>query len=107
MDVPGCGSTLSNEREAAKIMTGWPRAIDRLEATFDIKPKRLVGDTAYGTGSMLNWIVNDKKIAPPIPVWDKSEHDDDTLTSKDFPWDAQAEEYRCPQGKPLGSDWRP
>ena len=101
MDVQGCGSTLSSERDAAKVM------IDRVEATFDIKPDRLVGDTAYGTGPMLNWIVNDKKIAPHIPVWDKSERDDDTLTSKDFQWNAEAGEYRCPQGKPLRSDWRP
>lgn len=100
MDVQACGSTLSNERDAAKIM------IDRVEATFDIKPDRLVGDTAYGTGPMLNWIVNDKKIAPHIPVWDKSERDDDTLTSKAFQWDAQSGEYRCPQGKPIRSEWR-
>ena len=106
MDVPACGSTPSNEPDAAKIMTGWSRAIDRVEATFDIKPDRLVGDTAYGTGPMLNWIVDEKKIAPHIPVWDKSERDDDTLTSKAFQWDGQAGEYRCPQGKPLRSEWR-
>ena len=101
MDVQGCGSTLSNERDAAMVM------IDRVEATFDIKPERLVGDTAYGTGPMLNWIVNEKQIAPHIPVWDKSERDDDTLTSKAFQWDAKSGEYRCPQGKPLRSEWRP
>ena len=101
MDVQACGSTVSNERDAAKIM------IDRVEATFDIKPDRLVGDTAYGTGPMLNWMVNEKQIAPHIPVWDKSERDDDTLTSKDFQWNPEAGEYRCPQGKPLRSDWRP
>ena len=101
MDVQACGSTVSNERDAAKIM------IDRVEATFDIKPDRLVGDTAYGTGPMLNWMVNEKQIAPHIPVWDKSERDDGTLTSKDFQWNPEAGEYRCPQGKPLRSDWRP
>ncbi len=101
MDVQACGSTVSNERDAAKIM------VDRVQATFDIKPDRLVGDTAYGTGPMLNWMVNEKQIAPHIPVWDKSERDDDTLTSKDFQWNAEAGEYRCPQGKPLRSDWRP
>mgnify|MGYP003514031535 FL=1 len=58
LDVQGCGSTLSNERGAAKIM------IERGEATFDIKPDRLVGDTAYGTDPMLNWMVNEKQIVP-------------------------------------------
>ena len=38
--------------------------IDRVEATFDIKPDRWVGDTAYGSGPMLGWIVNEKQIAP-------------------------------------------
>ncbi len=27
--------------------------IDRVEAQFDIKPERLIGDTAYGTAPML------------------------------------------------------
>jgi transposase len=100
MDVQACGSTLSNERDAAKLM------LDRVEATFDLKPERLVGDTAYGSGPMLGWIVNEKHIAPHIPVWDKSGRDDGTLTSHDFQWDTQAEEYRCPQGYPLRREWR-
>jgi hypothetical protein len=28
--------------------------IDRVEQRFRLKPKRLVGDTAYGTASMLD-----------------------------------------------------
>jgi Transposase DDE domain len=54
MDLQACGSTLSNERDAAKLM------LDRVEATFDLKPDRLVGDTAYGSGPMLGRIVNEK-----------------------------------------------
>jgi len=100
VDVQACGSTLSNEREAARIM------IDRVEATFDIKPDRLVGDTAYGSGSMLGWIVNEKQIAPHIPVWEKSEREDGTLSSNDFRWDQKTDEYRCPQGHALRSQWR-
>jgi hypothetical protein len=81
--------------------------IDRVEATFDIKSDQLVGDTAYGTGPMLNWMVNEKQIAPHIPVWDKSARDDDTLTSKAFQWDAKSGKYLCPQGQPLRSEWHP
>ena len=50
--------------------------IERVEKRFDLKPKRLVGDTAYGAAPMLNWIVNDKQIEPHIPVWEKAERDD-------------------------------
>ena len=31
--------------------------IDRTEACFDLKPKRLAADTAYGTGMFLDWLV--------------------------------------------------
>jgi hypothetical protein len=55
--------------------------IDRVEERFDLKPKRLVGDTAYGTAPMLGWMVEDKQIDPHVPVWDKSERKDDTLSS--------------------------
>jgi hypothetical protein len=35
--------------------------LDRIESNYDIKPKRLMGDTAYGTGAMLDWLVEEKK----------------------------------------------
>ena len=54
---------------AAKTM------IERTEERFDIKPAYLAADTAYGSADTLNWIVNKKKIAPHIPVIDKSKRD--------------------------------
>jgi hypothetical protein len=66
-----------------------------------------VGDTNYGSAPMLEWMVNDKDIAPHVPVWDKSERNDGTLSRSDFIWDEAANEYRCPEGKPLKSNWRP
>jgi hypothetical protein len=65
-----------------------------------------VGDTAYGTAPMLGWMVQDKGIAPHVPVWDKSERKDGTLSSSEFIWDERANEYRCPQGPALLSDRR-
>jgi hypothetical protein len=50
--------------------------IERVEQRFHIKPQRLAGDTAYGTASLLGWMVNDKGIAPHVPVWDKSARTD-------------------------------
>jgi hypothetical protein len=35
-----------------------------------------------------------------------AERADGTLSISDFKWDEQAEEYRCPQGRPLRSQWR-
>lgn len=42
--------------------------IDRVEAQFDIKPERLIGDTAYGTAPMLAWMVEQKNIVSHVAV---------------------------------------
>src|SRR3989449_8021795 len=72
MDVEASRAIRQAEVGAAKTM------IARTEQRFDIKPERLAADTAYGSGANLNWLVNDKKIAPHIPVIDKSKREDGT-----------------------------
>jgi hypothetical protein len=61
--------------------------IERVEQRFDLKPARLIGDMAYGTADFLGWMVNEKAIEPHVPVWDKTQRQDDTLSSSDFKWD--------------------
>jgi len=56
---------------------------------------------------MLGWLVEEKQIAPHVPVWDKSARNDGTLSISDFQWDEQANEYRCPEGHALRNEWRP
>ena len=63
-------------------------------------PERLIADTAYGSGPMLGWLV-DRKIAPHIPVFDKSERTDETWFRADFEWDAGNDQYICPEGHSL------
>jgi len=101
VDVEATSAHRIQEVEATRTM------IDRVEDRFGIKPKRLIGDMAYGTAELLAWIVNDKAIEPHVPVWDKTQRTDDTLSSSDFQWDEQGNEYRCPQGHALRSEWRP
>jgi hypothetical protein len=36
----------------------------------------------------------------------RTRRDDGTLPSSDFEWDELANEYRCPHGQPLRSEWR-
>src|SRR5216683_2160920 len=81
--------------------------IERVEERFDLKPARLIGDMAYGAAPMLGWLVEEKRIEPHVPVWDKTQRNDETLSSSNFQWDEQADEYRCPQGHVLRSQWRP
>ncbi len=79
---------------------------ERCATQFDLTPERLIGDTAYGTAPMLAWMVEEKDIEPHVPVWDKTERKDDSLSSNDFHWNQDANEYRCPADKPLRSEWR-
>jgi transposase len=87
----------TNEVNATRIM------VDRVEERFGIKPTHLIGDTAYGTAEMLGWMVDEKAIEPHVSVWDKAERKDGSLGRSDFRWEAEADEYRCPQDKSLRS----
>jgi len=58
VDVEATAAHRIAETEATKIM------VDRVEERFDLKPKRLIGDTAYGSAPLLNWMVEEKKIEP-------------------------------------------
>ena len=100
VDVEATPANRTHEVESTK------RMIERVEATFALKPERLIGDMAYGTAAMLAWMVEDKRIEPHVPVWDKTQRTDESLSSSDFQWNAEADEYRCPQGHPLRSQWR-
>ena len=75
--------------------------IDRVNDTFGFTPERLIADTAYGTGVMLDWLDRQRSIAPHIPVFDKSGRRDGTLERADFTYDAEADVYTCPGGKKL------
>ena len=95
MDVEASRAIRQAEVGAAKTM------VERTEGRFDIKPKWLAGDTAYGSGKNLNWLVNDKDIAPHIPVIDKSKREDGTFSREDFIFDKERNVYLCPAGKLL------
>lgn len=91
------GSTAIRQAE----VTVTRRMIDRVERRYGVVPKRLAGDTAYGSAAMLNWLVEDKGIEPHIPVFDKSDRKDGTFSRGDFIYDADEDRYICPAGKEL------
>jgi Transposase DDE domain len=82
-------------------VTAAKRMVERSLAGFDLYPAKLIGDTAYGTAEMLNWLVNEHGIEPHIPVFDKSQHVDGTLSRDDFAYDHKRDFYICPAGKEL------
>jgi hypothetical protein len=95
VDVEATPTLRTAEVNATRTM------IDRVEERFDLKPERLIGDMAYGSAELLGWMVNEKGIEPHVPLWDRTQRDDETLSSSDFRWDEQADEYRCPRGNAL------
>jgi hypothetical protein len=75
--------------------------LERTEERFGPKPQRLAADFAYGAAPMLNWLAEEKQVAPHILVVDKSKRDDGTLSREDFHYDDVADAYTCPTGETL------
>ncbi len=97
IDVEATPARTYDEVTATKTM------IDRTEGRFNMKPKRLIADTAYGIDRFLGWLVKEKRITPHIPVWEKGEREDGTFSRADFAFDKQRNIYICPAGKTLST----
>jgi transposase len=94
VDVEATPARTYDEVAATRVM------IERTEERLDLKPDRLIADTAYGTAKFLGWLVT-AGITPHIPVWDKGNRDDGTFSRCDFTFDKVKNEYTCPAGKAL------
>jgi transposase len=79
VDVEATPARTYDEVAATKTM------IERTAKRMGLKPKRLAADTAYGTAKFLGWLIG-SRIAPHIPVWDRSAREDGTLARSDFHW---------------------
>ncbi len=101
LDVEATGAVRDQEVQATKKM------IERVEERLEVKPNHLIGDTAYGAAPMLAWLVEEKKIEPHIPVWDKAERQDGTFCRTDFTFEAKDNRYTCPGGRHLETTGRP
>jgi hypothetical protein len=82
-------------------VTAAKRMIERSLEGFYLSPAKLIGDTAYGSAEMLNWLVQEQGIEPHIPVFDKSQRSDGTFSRDDFAYDRKRDCYICPAGKEL------
>lgn len=95
MDVEASRAIRQAEVGASQTM------IQRTETTFGVKPDWLVADTVYGSAPNLHFLVDEKNIAPHIPVIDKSQRDDGTFSRDDFACDKERDCYVCFNGKVL------
>jgi transposase len=94
LDAEGTRANRSTEVAIAETM------MERVKRRFDLVPKRLAGDTAYGAARFLKWLM-DRQIAPHMPVWDKSIRPDGKFSRADFIFDKERNVYICPGGKLL------
>lgn len=99
VDVEATPTRISKEVGATQAM------IERTGDRLGLKPERLAGDVAYGTGELLGWLVG-AAIEPHVPVWDKSSRDDGSFSRADFTYDARADVYVCPKGRTLKTTGR-
>ncbi len=99
VDVEATPARTYDEVAATKTM------LDRTKRRLALKPERLAGDTAYGTGKMLDWLIR-HGIEPHIPVRDNSRREDGTFSRGDFAYDRAADTYTCPAGKSLKTTGR-
>ncbi len=95
LDVEATRSVRQAEPGAMQTM------IDRTKHTFGSQPERMIADTAYGTGPLLEWPVQERGMAPHSPVVDKSGRTDGTFERVDFTHDDEHDLYICPGGKEL------
>jgi len=93
VDVEATPARMSTEVASTVTM------IERTEKQFDLKPKNIAGDTAYGTGSLLHYLW-ERGIEPHVPVFDHKGHSDQ-FARDDFTYDQERDEYICPNGKAL------
>jgi transposase len=74
--------------------------IDRTANRFDLRPKKLAADTAYGSGRNLAWLM-ERGIEPHIPILDRSSQTNGVFTRNAFTFDRANNTYICPGGKQL------
>jgi transposase len=94
VDVEATPARTYDEVAATKGM------IERTEERLGLKPRRLAGDSAYGTGDFLAWLIK-QNIAPHVTVRDLSARKDGTFSRADFAFDPERDQYTCPGGKLL------
>ncbi len=75
------------------------RMIERSMERFDLHPARLIGDTAYGSAEMLNWLVARAAGSSRMCRVRQVARTDGTFSRDDFTYDHERDIYLCPGGK--------
>jgi transposase len=75
--------------------------IARLKWAFQLSPGTLGADKGYATGLFVHWLL-EQGVLPHLPIMDARSRNEKGIYSIDqFHYDAETDQYRCPQGKTL------
>jgi hypothetical protein len=66
---------------------------------LDVEASRAIRQAEVGSAPNLAWLVKDKKIAPLIPVFDKSNRTDGTFSRSDLTFDPDEDRYTVRQAR--------
>ena len=91
---------LRADRDYTRPLLDEMEALER-ELADAQRPEKCIVITAYGSAENLAFLVKQRGIAPHIPVFDKSNRTDGTLSRSDFAFDPDLDRYTCPAGKHL------
>lgn len=90
MDVAATPARWTEEVASTPVM------IERTRARFGLTPSRLAGDSAYGSGLLIGWLMG-RKIEPHVPVRDGERQTAKGLfTRADFSFERERDVYVCP-----------
>src|SRR5437667_8256943 len=95
VDVEATPARTHDEVAATQTM------LDRAEERFDLRPRRLAADTAYGTGKFLGWLVKKKKIIPHIRYGTRAIGRTASSPVRTSTGNRKRGAYICPNGKLL------
>ena len=99
IDVEATPARTYDEVAATRTM------LERTQQRFQLSPRWLAADTAYGTGKFLAFVTG-AGIIPHIPVWDRSKRSDGTFARSEFRFDRKRNVYICPAGETLTTSGR-
>lgn len=96
--ILGADQNLPNRHADAETAV---RLIARIKWAFQLSPHTLGADKGYATGLFLHWLL-EQKVLPHVPIMDaRSRNEKGIYPIEQFHYDAEKDQFTCPQGKTL------
>src|SRR6266498_4337783 len=96
--ILGADHNLPNRNADAETAV---RLIARLKWAYKLSPRTLGADKGYATGLFLHWLL-EQEVLPHVPIMDaRSRNEKEIYPIEQFHYDAEKDQFTCPQGKTL------